>query len=401
MMTEKTLIKAARIVTPRGIERGAQILIEGGRITRVGEAKETLAADAVIELEGASLLPGFVDLHIHGAVGVDVTSATTDEMNRVAVFLAGRGTTTWLPTFVPAPDEDYRRGIESIDELIARQKRAESTSEAEDAGARVAGVHYEGPFVNHAQCGALRTAYFKEYGGTDDLRFMRKLKAEGAIHLTTLAPEIVGGIELIKELRARNFVVSIGHTRADVETLNQACATGARHITHLFNAMSAVHHRSLGVAGWALTTAAVTCDFIADGLHVDKSILQLIYCCKGADGSVLISDAVLPAGLSDGEYEFWDETIKVRNGITQNERGSIAGSVITMIDAVKMMLSLDVPLADVARMAATNPARVLGIEHETGLIETGKRADLVALDESGEVVLTIVGGQEAYSRARR
>lgn len=398
MSDKKLIINAARVVTPHGIIENASVTLEDGRIARITDEMET---NATYDLTDATLLPGLIDLHIHGAVGVDVTAATADEIHQVAKFLARQGTTAWLPTFVPAPDEHYSNGIASIDALIEKQKQAELNGAASEAGARVIGVHYEGPFVNHAQCGALRRLYFKEYETVDDLHFMQRLQATGAVHLTTVAPEIRGGIELIKELTARGFRVSIGHTRAETEILNQACELGARHITHLFNAMSAVHHRTLGVAGWALTNDAVTCDFIADGLHVDKAILNLIMRCKGVERSVLISDAVLPTGLGDGEYEFWDETIKVRNGITQNERGSIAGSVITMIDAVKMMLSLGVSWADVARMAATNPARVLGIESDTGLIETGKRADLVALDESGEVMLTIVGGQEAYSRARR
>lgn len=395
MPNETLTVKAARVVTPNAIIENACIVIEDGRIARI--TKETKAS-ASHDLGDATLLPGFVDLHIHGAVGVDVTNAATDGVLKVARYLATQGTTAWLPTFVPAADADYVKGIRAIDEVVRAQVGARGDDDKELVGARVVGVHYEGPFVNHAQCGALRTKYFKSYTKTEDLSFMIKLESENAVHLTTVAPEIENGIELIKRLIERGFKVAIGHTRADVETLDAASVAGARHVTHLFNAMTGLHHRAPGVVGWALTNDDVTCDVIADLVHAEARALNVAVRCKGVERTILISDAVAPTGLGDGEYRFWDDTIKVINRKTENERGDIAGSVIMMLDAVRVMRSLGASWSDIARMSATNPARVLGIDKETGSIQAGKHADLIALDESGEVVMTIIGGRVIYNR---
>src|SRR5712692_4201340 len=210
--------------------------------------------------------------------------------------------------------------------------------------------------------------------------------------MMTLAPEVQGVIELIKELRQRGWIVSIGHTRASPDVLDHALAAGARHMTHFMNAMPPLHHRAPGPVGWGLLHDDVTCDMIADGVHIDPLMLKLILRTKTAERISLISDAIAAAGLGDGDYEVWGERISVKNGRTQNARGSIAGSVITMLDAVRMMLSLGASEVEVARMASTNPARLLGIDRDCGSIEEGKRADLVALDQEGNVRFTTVGG---------
>jgi N-acetylglucosamine-6-phosphate deacetylase len=213
--------------------------------------------------------------------------------------------------------------------------------------------------------------------------------------MMTVAPEIDGGIELVKELQQRGWVISIGHTRAPVPVLDQALQAGARHLTHFMNAMPPLHHRSPGPVGWGLTHDEVTCDVIADGVHLDPSILKLILRSKSPEHVSLISDAIAATGLGDGEYQIWGERIRVEHGRTQNDRGSIAGSVITMLDAVRMMLSLNFSEVEVARMASLNPARLLGVAGDYGSIEAGKRADLAALDQDGNVRLTIIGGRPA------
>jgi N-acetylglucosamine-6-phosphate deacetylase len=217
-----------------------------------------------------------------------------------------------------------------------------------------------------------------------------------AIHMMTLAPEVEGGIELIKELTRRRWVISIGHTKANTEILEEAFAAGARHMTHFMNAMTPLHHRSLGAVGWGMIHDDVTCDLIADGIHINREILKLIVHNKTWDKVSLISDAIAAAGCGDGDYQIWGETIQVRNGRTQNAGGSIAGSVITMLDAVRMMLSLGFSEPDVATMASLNPARLLGIDADCGSIQIGKRADLVALDRDGKIRMTLIGGRVAY-----
>jgi N-acetylglucosamine-6-phosphate deacetylase len=391
------LLKSARVIVhDRAIESSA-VLIQSGRIARIldTEKDQLPAVDSVLDLEGLTLFPGFIDIHIHGAVGVDAMAASADDLRRVSQFLAQNGVTAWLPTLVPAADEEYERSVRAIEQTVARTSVRDDhgTSGVKSAPlARVLGVHYEGPFVNSEQCGALHREHFRTFKGAADLDSLPTIKQEGAVHLMTLAPEIDGGIDLIKELRRRGWIVSIGHTRAAIEVLDEARRAGARHMTHFMNAMPPLHHRAPGPVGWGLINDEVTCDLIADGVHLDPAILKLILRYKTAERVSLISDAVAATGLGDGEYQIWGETIRVENGRTQNARGSIAGSVITMLDAVRMMLSLGVAESDVARMASLNPARLLGVENDCGSIQEGKRADLVALDREGKVRMTIIGG---------
>ncbi len=393
------LLCGARVVLSREVLENASLLIEDAHIKGIVDAKATdeSGIDAIFDLSGATILPGFIDIHIHGAIGVDVTTASADEMQRVARYLAERGTTAWLPTLVPARDEEYASAVGAMNEVIEKQDEQEVSFDSAAIGARILGVHYEGPFVNVKQCGALRVSYFKDFAGKrDELDFMVKLRGGRAVHLTTLAPEIANGIELVRELVKQNWIVAIGHTQAEVDVLDAARAAGATHLTHFMNAMTGLHHRSLGVVGWGFVNDDVTCDVIADGVHVDSRVLNFIVRAKGRERVILISDAVAPTGLGDGEFHFWDETITVKNGRTRNERGGIAGSVITMLDAVKMMLRLGISIVDVARMASLNPARLLKIDDEYGSIETGKRADLVAIDDDGNVRLTMIGGRVAF-----
>src|SRR5918912_390937 len=311
------LLQHALVVLPRHVSDEIDVLIEGGRITRLCERKrsEPARADLTYHLEGLTLFPGLIDVHIHGAVGVDTNEATAEELHAVARFLSGRGTTGWLPTLVPGPDEDYVRVAQAVSRLMREQEEL-------GTAARSLGIHYEGPFVNSAQHGALRTKYFKVYKSGEELETLAPVNEPGAVHLITLAPEIEGGIELIRELRRRGWVVSIGHTRATVETLDQARLAGAQHMTHFMNAMTPLHHRAPGPIGWGLLEDAVTCDMIADGVHTDKLMLRLVLRCKTAERLMLISDAVAPTGLGDGEFKIWGETISVTNGRTRNEQGS-------------------------------------------------------------------------------
>ncbi|HVF44868.1 MAG TPA: N-acetylglucosamine-6-phosphate deacetylase, partial [Pyrinomonadaceae bacterium] len=311
-----------------------------------------------------------------------------EDLHKVARFLAAAGVTTWVPTLVPGPVEEYRRALKAVEELMR-------TQDSLPPAARAAGVHYEGPFVNERQCGALRTEFFRAFDNASKLDELPVLAAEGAAHLMTLAPEVEGGVSLIKELVARGWVASIGHTRAGLDTLEAALGAGARHMTHFLNAMSPLHQREPGPVGWGLMRDDVTVDLIADGVHVDPLMLRLVLRCKTASGVALISDAVAPAGLGDGDYRVWGQTILVREGRTRNEQGSIAGSVITMLDAARLMRTLGLPETDVARVASYNPARLLRLE-DRGSIEEGKRADLTALDDSGRVRLTLVGGRPAF-----
>ena len=372
------VLENARIILPdREIEAGS-VAIDRGFIASIAHSPGETTANN-LDLSGLTLLPGFIDVHIHGAVGIDTLDANAEQLGEVAKFLATQGVTSWLPTLVPASDEQFSRAVGEI------AKSMDLVS-----GARVLGVHYEGPFVNSAQCGALHKEYFKTYSGPEDLA--RLSAPDSMIRMITLAPEIEGGVELVRELKRRGWVISIGHTRADLNVLDEACDAGARHMTHFMNAMPPLHHRAPGPIAWGLLRDDVTFDVIADGIHLDRFTLRLLMKMKTAKSITLISDAIAAAGKGDGDYKIWGETISVKDGRTSNAAGSIAGSVISMLDAVRLMRSLGVSYVDLARMASSNPARLLGVNDVCGSIEIGKRADLVALDESGNVKLTVIGG---------
>jgi N-acetylglucosamine-6-phosphate deacetylase len=385
------ILEHSRVILPNGETANKNILIESGKISGIVEnfSANILENSEIINLDGHKLLAGFIDVHNHGAVGVDVNNANADDLQEVGKFLATKGVTAWLPTFVPDSDETYRKVIGAIEEVVKTQEDLPI--------AQIVGVHYEGVFANEKMCGALRPEYFKTFSGRElgDLPTLQK-----GVHLTTFAPEIEGGIELTKELRRQNWIPSIGHTRADFGTLEKAFEAGAMHVTHLFNAMTGIHHRDVGVAGWALTKDEMFCEIIADGVHVHPKMLKFAQKNKPSDKLLLVSDSVAPTGFGDGDFRLWGENISVVNGKTQNERGSIAGSVITMLDAVKMYLSLGVSESDVSKMASANPAKLLRLEKTHGTIEVGKRADLVALDGQGNVAFSMVGGKICQKHLR-
>ena len=376
---KNVLLRNATVVLPDRELAGGSVLVLGGRIVSIFSPEAAPRAISIeeIDLAGATLLPGFIDVHIHGAVGVDVMEATPHGLQEVSQYLASQGVTGWLPTLVPGSDANYASVARAVSEAMR-------SSEA--AGARILGLHYEGPFVNSAQCGALHVEFFKKYSSPADLDSLPV--TTDMARMITLAPEIDGGVELVRELKRRGWVISIGHTRATLEILDQAFAAGARHMTHFMNAMSPLHHRSPGPIAWGLSRDDVTCDIIADGIHLDPFMLKLLVKVKGVRGLALISDAIAATGKGDGDYQIWGETISVKNGRTSNASGSIAGSVISMLDAVRVLRSLGISYVDLAQMASTNPARLLGLHHEYGSITVGKRADLVALDSDGNVRLT-------------
>jgi N-acetylglucosamine-6-phosphate deacetylase len=377
------ILDNGRVVLPDRVIEAGSVVIESGLIASIDAvAGRATREAAVLDLSGAVLLPGFIDVHIHGAVGVDLMEAAPAGLKEVSGYLAERGVTAWLPTLVPGSDENYASAVRAISQSM------------QSAGARVLGVHYEGPFVNSAQCGALHTEYFKTYSGPEDLNSLPV--PENAVRMITMAPEVSGGVELVRELNRRGWVVSIGHTRADLKILAEACDAGARHMTHFMNAMAPLHHRTPGPVAWGLSRDDVTFDVIADGIHLDPFMLRLLLKIRGVGGISLISDAIAAAGKGDGDYQIWGETITVKNRRTANASGSIAGSVISLLDAVRLMNSLGVSYVDLAQMASSNPARLLGLEPVCGSIEVGKRADLVALDENHNVKLTIIGGHVVY-----
>ncbi|MEZ5346998.1 MAG: N-acetylglucosamine-6-phosphate deacetylase [Pyrinomonadaceae bacterium] len=377
------LLTGADIALPGEI-RQTSLLIRGDRIAEISDHPSN--GDQTISIPGTTIFPGFIDIHNHGAVGVDINNATAEELIKAARFFARNGVTGWLPTVVPDSDDSYQRTISQIDKVMSVQ--------SELPVAQILGIHYEGVYANGKMCGALRSEYFKHFDkAADEIALPQLIKG---IHLTTLAPEIKNGIPLIKTLRKNGWIVSIGHTNAAVETLEAASDAGANHFTHMFNAMTGIHHREIGVAGWALLSDKCTFDIIADGTHVDPRVLRLAVESKSPGSVSLISDSIAPTGLGDGEYKVWDEEISVSKGRTQNSGGNIAGSVITILDSIQLMRALGFSDCDISLMTARNPARLLKIEDQVGSLEAGKTANLTAVSSKGEVLLTIINGEIAF-----
>lgn len=264
------LLRNVRAVLPDRVSEKATLLIQNGLIRSFAEGPDAAAvvlADSqaegtsTLDLAGLTLYPGFIDIHIHGAVGVDTMEADAEDLHRGSEFLSTQGVTGWLPTLVPAPGADYARAVGAIGEAMTEQEAhpheqvgslGSERSVRSQKGARIFGVHYEGPFINSAQCGALRPRYFKTYSAPGDLEDLPLPLSRDALKMITLAPEVDGGVELVRELTRRGWVVSIGHTRAAFELLDQAHEAGARHMTHFMNAMSPLHHRTPGPIAWGL-----------------------------------------------------------------------------------------------------------------------------------------------------
>jgi N-acetylglucosamine-6-phosphate deacetylase len=359
-----------------GGSQPASLEVVDGVITRISERVES---DDAIDLKKAVVLPGFIDIHNHGAVGIDVNEADAAGLIEIGRFLLRSGVTSWVPTIVPDSIERYRSIISAISEA--------RTVEVDDA-AEIVGIHYEGMFSNRKVCGALRPEFFREYkrGDLDNLP-----SVEGLAHIFTFAPEVEGGVELAEDLVERGWIPSIGHTSASVEDLEAAYAKGVRQVTHLFNAMTGIHHRDLGVAGWAIAKEDVCCEIIADGIHVSEEILKMTLRAKGSEGLMLVSDSIAPTGLGDGEYRIWEETITVNGLTTRNNRGSIAGSVITLADASGRIYRLGANHLGLAQMTSSNQARLLALR-DRGDVAVGKKADLVAIDSKGEISLIMKSG---------
>lgn len=391
------LIYNGRIALPDCISRGG-VFIRDGFIKQVfaaGDEPAGISNAEKLDARDAIIAPGMIDLHIHGSAGVDALEAEGDELGRLSEFLLAQGVTGYFATLPPASEQAIERAVAALERYILDQDRAASPGIKR---ARLLGIHFEGPFLNASKCGALRAEHFQTFD--ENARSVNMFVGGGiaaGARLMTLAPEVEGGLELTRELTGRGVRVFIGHSAADLETLDRAFERGARHITHFPNTLDSLHHRKPGAVAWALTRKDVTVDLIADLHHVHPLMLQLIIQSKGTNSVALITDAVHPAGLGDGEFDLWGEEILVRAGRTAVERKlpdqTLAGSVITLRQAVKNMISLGIPLHQSLGMASLVPARVAGLDKIYGSISEGKRADLVLFDDELEVQRSVIRGK--------
>jgi N-acetylglucosamine-6-phosphate deacetylase len=384
------LLHNARVILPTEIIHGG-VIVRHSRIAQVFAQSDKPAGFGpgdTINIGERYLAPGFIDIHIHGSAGVDVQETDLDGLASLSSFLLSRGVTSYFPTFVPADSDSFNSAVKTINSHLAEGGKGH--------GARILGLHFEGPFVSKKRCGALHTKHFRMYDG--DPRSVDLFAPPGADpaggpggagRLMTIAPEVDGAIALIRELTGRGVRCFIGHSTADPEALDMAAQAGARHITHFPNALEPLHHRKPGAVAWGLVRQDITIDCIADFQHIHPLMMRLMYQTKGASRMSLISDAIKPTGLADGVYEVWGDRIAVTKGrtslaadqATPIDQRTIAGSVITLDQCVSNMMSLGIPIQQAVHMASLAPARAAGIDSEYGSIEVGKRADLILFEE--------------------
>ena len=339
-----------------------------------------------IELPSSAIvLPGFIDEHIHGAGGADAMDGTVAALGTIARSLAAEGTTGFLATTMTQSEENILHALSAV-------KKCREAGNS--VGARLLGVHLEGPFIAEAHKGAQPAEYIAKPAAA---LFDRYNKSSGnCIKIVTLAPEIEGAAELISHMAKQGMVSSIGHTSAKFAEISRAVKCGASHVTHTFNAQSALHHREIGTVGAALLLDGLTCELIADTIHVSVPAMQLLVKNKG-ERIILITDAIRAKGLADGESELGGQKVFVKDGQARLADGTLAGSVLRMNVAIKNMVEkVGVPLPLAVKFATENPARDLGVFEETGSSEVGKRADFVVLDDSYNVLLTVCGGEIIY-----
>jgi N-acetylglucosamine-6-phosphate deacetylase len=360
------LLEGGRIVTPGGVLNPGWIRLAGPLIDAVGsgDPHEQLPA---VDLRGQWVLPGFVDVHVHGGGGASFTEGTSDQARQAAAFHRGQGSTTVLASLVTAP-------------LAELEARAGLLAGLADEGV-IAGLHLEGPFLSPARRGAQDPRHMI---GPDVAVFERlHAAARGHLRVITLAPELPGALAVIQAATRAGVTVAVGHTDATAEVTLAAIDAGAAHATHLFNGMRPPHHREPGAVGALLDRDEVTCEVIADGVHLDDIVIRLTARAAGPGRLVLVSDAMAAAGMPDGSYQLGSQRVSVAGGVARllGDRAAIAGSTATLADVVRHAIAAGLPVPDVAAAASTTPARVLGLADRTGALSPGLDADLVVCDD--------------------
>jgi N-acetylglucosamine-6-phosphate deacetylase len=344
----------------------------------------------VIELpENAIVLPGFIDEHIHGAGGSDAMDGTVEDLAIIAKTVAEEGTTGFLATTMTQSKENIMNAMKAVKEYREQDS---------DEGARVLGIHLEGPFIAAKHKGAQPL----EYIAVPDVKTFEEYNAASgnAIKIVSLAPEVENAKELISYLTKNGIVSSIGHSDAGYAKVDEAIANGATNVTHTYNAQTALHHREIGVVGSALLRDELNCELISDTIHVSVPALRLLVKNKPLDKLTLITDAMRAKGLADGESELGGQVVIVKNGEARLQDGTLAGSVLRMNRAIENMVKkVGVPFTQAVDYASINPARTLKIDDEAGSIKVGKRADFAVIDaDTYDVLYTVRGGKVVYHK---
>lgn len=358
--------------------------IENGRIAYIGNGE---SIEPIFETDGI-VVPGFIDEHIHGAGGADAMDGTVEALQTISEFIAREGTTGFLATTMTQSPENITNALKAVKKV---------RENGEYKGAEVLGVHLEGPFISPKHVGAQPL----EYVATPDAELFDKYnEASGnSIKIVTLAPEVEGGLGLVKHLSNIGVVASVGHTGGKYADVVNAVAAGATNVTHTYNAQTGLHHREAGVVGAAMLLDELNCEMICDTIHVSVPAIKLVIKNKPHDKYTLITDAMRAKGMPDGKSELGGQDVFVNNGEARLADGTLAGSVLKMNVAVKNLVEkAGVPFTDAIDFATYNPAKNIGVLNERGTIEVGKRADLTVLNSDFEVLYTLVNGKIVYKK---
>ncbi|MFF2753345.1 N-acetylglucosamine-6-phosphate deacetylase [Psychrobacillus sp. NPDC058041] len=383
-MTE-ILVQNIRIALENGQVIHGEILIRNGKIVQI--AKEPNQYYQGKRLDGQALLalPGFIDIHIHGAMGADFMDGEEEATRRVAEYLPKEGTTSFLVTTMTQAPGSIQKAIEINTKVRSNSK-----------GAEMLGFHLEGPFINKEFAGAQPVDYIcnpskstiKEWFGEQ----LEHLK------IVTLAPEKDANYDVTRYLSDNGIIVSAGHTKATLLDITEAMENGLTQLTHYGNAMSGLHHREIGVVGAGLLNAHLFCEVIADGVHLSDDMLKLIYKIIGPDRMILITDSMRAKGMPNGKYTLGNQEVTINGNEARLENGVLAGSVLKMNEALKRIYRLvHPPVEDLVKMSSSNAAHRLGIFERKGSIKVGKDADIVLLNDEFEVIYTFCKGELVYS----
>lgn len=354
------------------------IYIKDGKIAKVGTIDEK--DEITVDLKGKTVLPGFIDNHNHGALGYWFGDTNAD-FEALSAFFASRGITGVLATTTTDTFDNITESLKYISSEAKKVKR----------GAKILGIHAEGPFISRARKGAMNEKNI--ISATPELIDKMLEASDGLLKIITIAPEESDNLKAIEYASKKGINCSVGHTNATFEEASKAIDAGATSTTHTFNGMRPISHRDPGVLGAVLTDERIYCEVICDFYHVDPAIAKMIYKLKGAEKMIAISDSVPAAGIKEETIVLDGEVNYIRDGLLIREDGVINGSVRTLNDGVKNLLSAGFPLKDISRMVSGNPARLNGVFEETGSIEEGKLADITVIDSEGNVCMTIINGE--------
>ncbi|WP_419996013.1 N-acetylglucosamine-6-phosphate deacetylase [Streptomyces boninensis] len=378
-MRDRIQLTGARVVLPTGTVENGTVTVEDGRIAAPAPADAPAARH---DFSGHWIVPGFVDMHVHGGGGASFSDGTAEAALTVAGAHRAHGTTTMLASTVTGDLDDLSRQASVLAELV------------EDG--ELAGVHFEGPFISPHRCGAHQPELLRDPAPAD----VRKLldAAKGTAKMLTLAPELPGGLDSVRLLADAGVIAAVGHTDAAYDATLEAIEAGATVATHLFNAMPVLGHRAPGPVAALLEDERVTVELINDGVHLHPAVLELAFGAAGAGRVAFITDAMGAAGMGDGRYMLGPMAVEVADGVARIAEGptagSIAGSTLTLDTAFRRAVTIDgVTVPDAVRALSANPARLLGVEDRVGSLEEGKDADLVVLGEDFAVTAVMRKGE--------